>query len=422
MLKKYLDAIHIDKYVDPGLGEVETQNPADTRPIPQKIIKTPASILIEDLKVQVKETTAYVQNTIDSIVEINKTDSNFSKYYQEVINSVFNPITLETNPDAQPPQQVKYEYLKALQQDIYERATDPRAPFILDLQQMLSEIGLSSYYLNNIWSNLIVPNDLYDTFNEQDRLVKYSLFKEQQHLNIIRGQAARVNNTTLSKLSQCFVDGLVERVFSQAGPIQLAETATSLNKIIKTLEQIRFVLNLTQISLKGDWTKMGTDLGRIFGDFYKYTVDRVITGAAYGILASIQNPILDFTNEIEKVVGISGGYCTDLFELRHQLSIALNQNMGAIENDLVMRERIIESTEELRSTLVNNATKAGKNKQFIHALDIAIVELVTLRNSLIDSNDFFNLAKERTKISLLRGVSSYGNHPYLREPSTIPQY
>jgi hypothetical protein len=418
--KDLLKKPNIKKTVDPGSGDsispLTNQNIIPE--IPREISTTPIKSLVEDV-ISIASTTQFeIKQTIDDIYNTNKSDPGFLQYNELVNRSFFDPLTLLTNPNARPSQIVTINHIKLAERDVYHRVVDPRAPFLADLHRMREEAGVIQYTFTKVWDNITNPNQLYDDF-EDNRLARYSIYKDRDYLNQLRVQNSRVQNNFVSSVQEALAKGLLRRIYDQVTFTESHKAAEKVDKIIQTLKQLREVSRAAIILQNANWETFQNLITDTLGNIINRITLRTIMAQNYALYGGLYNKISEFTQGLEELTGIDTFDIPELLEFRLQVDSVFREQANKIENDLIKKEKDSAELENLRSHLYANSIKTSKTKQMVDGLDHIIQELNHLRAKLLTGDTFTEIQIEKVIASMKKRNQAYTQQVVVAPPSNI---
>ena len=393
-LDKFIRPKEIKKIVDPGLGNdpfaglLKTSTTQEDATTPQDIAETSVNTIIQDLIEEAQLTQSEVYEAIDSIASDNEGDPLFDRYHKLVKENHFNPKVLIENPKARPEPLHDPNVVKKAERNVYRNSFDPRAAFMQDLYNNVTEAGLSEYLLKNYWSNIVNSNPLYDQFDYLNSTVFLALDKEKQQLLQVRDATARIQINTVERLSFGFVRTFADRLITDLNVINTTETVQKLDSIIKSLNQIRTVFSIINIVNGEYWEQFSSNLLDIYGDTLKLVSSRVVRLTAYPVVFGVQNALEDLIETFGEVTGIENiAQVAEVNDFTMQLNGCFTQYMSEIEGDLVLRENTQLKLEENRQVMILNSQKNSKTLQFTKMIDSFISYLADLRNVIATTNE-----------------------------------
>lgn len=424
-LKKFIDPRKIKKTVDPGIGKVGSKAPdlpvefLESRENTEKDLKNVVDDVYELSLVVSNE----IAENIQAIFQLNKEDPVFSNYYEMVSKNHFNPKTLIDNPQARPAIVYSANAIKAAERDVYRRLHDPKAPFLGDLFNMLCDVGTTQYIIKRVWDGMLFANTVYDEYDHRNRLTRLAIFKERQYLEELRQRNQYIAKTKIARLSERFIDGIARKVIYEAHSNTPKDAIKNINKLLKTIRQIRLLLRMYQLLNTENWERFVQIVQEHTYDCMIATVRRTLSAQCYSILGGIQNNVLDFTNELEHFLpaGEITGYVGDLKELRVQVDGALFENLKKVEDDLVAKEAALMRSKEGRSLMLDNAIKNDKTKQLMFALGKIQDFLETFKSELlVGQGQIISDEISKLKSYVSKGLDDYTKRvTYTKPRSTL---
>jgi hypothetical protein len=407
---KYLNKRQINKVIDPHVGT--------TKPVPVTVIEnTPErtiprsgfKILVSDLIAEARITQSEIQSTINEIYTVSSSDSGFREYYEMVKANHFDALELLKNPKAKPPEKYTSTQIKAAERDVYRRIVDPRAPFVQDLYFLKFDAGVSEYALTRVWDKLLDPNELYDKFPEDDRLVRYAISKEAMHIRQIRESSHRIKKNKTSQFVDEFLSVLAHKLISRIQKDTPRSVMSEISTLVRLLRQIRAVLQISTVFNNENWEKFSGSIKDIYGDYLNYVARKLVTTQAYAIYGGVQSKIGMFTNEIDQnlPLGLRLDELPSILEFKSQIDSVFYKNLAKIEDDLLAKEEIAIKMEESRQLMYLNSRKNHRTKQYMDVLSSAISYLESARYALENTSTFTTLAVERLIATLNEGAVNY---------------
>ncbi len=409
---RYLKTKEILKRIDPGQGSA----PSSSNPqLPQEVLDerenqaTPIKTLVGDLIIESQAVQQQVKTVINDIFEYNKSDSGFVEYVEMVQANHFNPATLISNPSSKPVEVYSENQVKAAERNVYRRVVDPRAPFVGDLHNLLSDAGLSEYTLRTVWDRIAEPNGLYSDFNDENRLVRYALYREREHITHIRYSADRIKRNQGQRLSYEFMKAMSDKVVGQINIAEPKEQIAQVNKLISLIKQVKTLLIISSIFNGESWDKFQANIKDIYGDFMSIAANRAIRAQSYSIIGGVQDLVMDFTEGIENIIPLNVNLDSipEMREMRNQLDNVLARNLEKVEDDLTSRDAISAKLEESRQLMILNSKKNLRTKQFIETLNSILAFLEQIKSQLINISYFTQIDVDNLTTSLTNNADAW---------------
>lgn len=387
-LDKFVGKREIKKTIDPGVGQLQST------PLPSDIIETreveqPTSlrVLIEDIIATAKQVRNEILETISNVYETNKANPDFLTYASLVTESHFDPVVLIDNPSSTPNLKINITLLRKSQRKVYKNSVDPRAAQFLDLHRLLSEVGLSLYSMDRIWSKAFETGNILDDGEDSD-MIRYLFFKDIQHLDTIRSQNRDIASNTLQALTSCFYSGLSDRIFRDLTGSNNRELVDQLDNVIRTLKQLNIILDISSITFNKNFEKFEDTLSGMFSNFIKYSGQRIIQEQSVAAFYGLQRRTLDFVYDIEGSLGATN--CPVLRDLREQVESSVLHLLSGGEEALLFREAIMIQTKEARDILLHNTQSMSRNRKFKTIIATAISFLEMAKSLAGDPNTITN--------------------------------
>jgi len=387
-IKKYLNPVLIEKTVDPGQGDtpraISNQRKSlpveQEREIKQTTFETQVNDIIEDAKV----TQELVLSVIDDIAQENINNDLFNEYHRLVRDNHFNPAVLIKNPTARPNPIHEPNKIKGAERQVYRNSPDPRAPFIQDLYEHVTEAGLIQYTHQNYWSVMANPNDLYNSFNADNNAFRLALGKDRQQLLQTRESAERIQRNRAERLGYQFLNAMSNRLVGQLQVLVPREVIIKIDEIIQTLIQLRVLLLTISIANGEYWEQFSANIRDIYGDTLQLIATKVSRLSAYPVVGGVQTKVLEFIDDFVDFLptDVTVADIPEAREFINQINNSFGQFIRQIEDDLVYRESIQIKLEENRQHLILNSQKNSKTNQFIKAIESAIKYLEQLKITL----------------------------------------
>lgn len=411
---RYITPKKIEKVIDPGNGDapgtsiLKQETLTSTNPI-RDIVETPLTVVVQDIIQEAQSTQNYINEVLNDISETNKSDAGFTVYHEMIRENHFNPVILLKNPSARPVIKHLSNTIKAAERDVYQRLVDPRAPFVQDLYDHLSDAGLSEYVLESYWKKMVEPNELYSSFDLEHAAPRLALGKELQHLRQLRDSASRINRNKVQRLSygflRAFSDKLANGIYTSVPKEQIAQIDT----LLKILKQIRAILVVVSIFNTDNWEKFVSNLKDIAGDTLQTIATKVARTAAYPFVAGIQDKVLDFLDGFEDMLPFGLGFenVPEVSEFIGQINGCFGTFIGQVEDDLVYREGVQIKLEENRQLLLGNSIKNSKTKQFLQAIESTVQYLEEIKSLLYNINQELIVDSSILTQKLILGVENY---------------
>jgi hypothetical protein len=412
-IKKYLNPVLIEKTVDPGQGDSPKSIHDQKKVIPvdqeREIKDTTVDTQIRDIIEEAKIAQEQVLSTINNIAEENTNNTLFNEYHKLVRDNHFNPAVLIKNPDARPNPIHEPNKIKAAERQVYRNSPDPRAPFIQDLYEHVTEAGLIEYSHQRYWSTMVNSTDLYDSFSADNNAFTLALAKDRQQLLQIRESASRIERNGVQRLSYDFLNAMSLRLINQLQVAYPRELVAKIDGVIRLLNQIRVVLITVSITNGEYWEQFSSNLRDIYGDTLQLIATKISRLSAYPIVGGVQNQIFDFIDDFIAFLptNVEAADIPEVREFTNQINNCFGQFIAQIEDDLVYRESIQIKLEENRQHLILNSQKNSQTNQFIKAIESAINYLNQLRITIngIENDLATELARVTDRMS--SGVDKY---------------
>lgn len=412
---KFINKKEIKKVIDPGIGDLPNNTDKPLPKIPEyqdqvrDIQSTLIKLTISDLATEAANLQVQIRNTIDDIVQANKSDAGFTKYHQLVAENHFNPVVLLTDSKAKPPITVESNAIKIAERDVYRRVNDTRAPFIQDLYSLLADAGLSEYVLKEQWAKIANPNKFYDSFNEKDEFVRFALEKERQHLALIKESTERIHRNTVERLSYGFMKAMALKITNEVHLTTPREQIQQIDNVIKMLNNIKAILTISVIINTENWERFVSNLKGIYGDILQITATKSIKTTAYAIVAGIKDKVMEFVEGMESIIPFELDIeeIPEMRELLDQVYSTLGVQLSKVEDDLISREATYSKLEENRQLLYLNSRKNSKTKQYLELLDKVTHYLNQIKQTLQSLNESFILDTEKLLQTMITGADDY---------------
>lgn len=411
---KYINPKKINKVIDPGNGDApgsiilkqETKQQSESI---RDVVKTPISITIEDLIQESQAIQTYIYSVINDITEANKSDSGFMIYHQMVKDNHFNPTLLLQDSQLRPNLQHSQNAIKAAERDVYQRVVDPRAPFIQDLYDHVTDAGLAEYLLTEYWKQMVNPNGLYELFDMEHVAPKLALGKEAQHLRQIRDSADRIYRNKAQNLSYGFLKAFADKLSSQVYTTNPKDQIIQINKVLSLLKQLKAILLVVSIFNTESWEKFVSNLKDIYGDTLQSIAAKIAGTSAYSFIGGIQGQVFDFISTLENFIPIELNLqnIPEVSDFVFQINGCFGTFVSQIEDDLVYREGIQIKLEENRQLLLSNSQRQSKTKQFLHTVESAIQYLEEIKSLLSNINYELSLDTNLLAQKLALSVDGY---------------
>jgi len=383
----------VPKVVDPGSDSVTGTMGARNENIPsaikaqQDFKDTPIPTIVSDLKQQVINAQAEVQKAIVDIINTNATDTIFQTYSKLVQSSSFNPAVLLTDKAAKPNNKVNTSAIIEAERNVYTNLTDPRAPFLNDLYGVQSVLGSFQYTLKSVWDNILKSNEYPD-----DRLTRLSLYRDQETVAQLSNYATRVRGNTMDPIESAFVTGLVNSI-TQDLQKNSSQYSKSVEESISTLQGIQTYLQASLIIQNGQWETFFNIIKHSYTNILNQVAQKIMSSQNYATSTMLNNKIFTFTDRIEHVLGMNGMIVAPVLqEFKNQIDHAIFFEVSKIEDDMISKERTDLQTQMMRDLALTNSQKSSHTKQYIHAIDAAIVQLNSMKyqTTLGDTSSLFN--------------------------------
>lgn len=423
---KYLKAKPIVKTIDPGPGS----SPLSTNPtVPLEVTtardipNTSLATMVDDLQAHALQVQTFVTSVINDIVTTNSSDPGFTQYVSMVKANYFDPTTLTSGASGST-KVFSDAQVKIAERDVYRRVVDPRAPFVQDLHNMLSEAGLTQLTMKSVFNKIVSANNLYSEFDNDDRLTRYTLFKERQHLDELSAQADRIQKTKSGQIADNLLRAITQRIIDEINVAAPKEIINKVNDVINFFNQIKTLLGIAQILNTENWERFATDIKDVFGEFVNYSSNRIAKAQIYSIVGGLQDKILTFTDDIEKHLpfGLQLSDIPELRELQNQIDSVFLKSLSKVEDNLVQKEGDSAKLEEARRLMVMNTKKNLKTKEFMATLTQVINALQELKRELqafntgiqFDTAEFLTTLRTRlANFNQVVAISPYGINPDL---------
>lgn len=413
-LDKFITPSTIKKTIDPGTGDdplsplIKEQKRLEDSPKAKEDV-TPIPVLIQDYIELAQNTQAYISQVISDIDSVNSVDSGFSQYHQMVRDNYFNPKQLLVDNKARPVQIHEPNDIKAAERDVYRRVVDPRAPFVQDLYDHLSDAGISEYVLKSFWYNLATPNSLQNGVSPDNAVFRLALQKEAQHLRMLKSSAERIRRNKLQKLSYGFLKAFSSRIVDQVTLAAPQNEINKINEVLNILKQIRSVLTIVVLLNTENWEKFYNNIKDIYGNFLQVTASKVVRASAYAFTGEIQSQIFSIFDKFDEYIPFDLDLkdIPEAREFMYQINGCFSYFLAAVEDDFVAREAIQIKLEENRQLLFSNSQKNSQTKQFLHIIDQLIIFLESAKQTLGSINSYLKLDVDIITNSLVTGIDEY---------------
>lgn len=409
---KYLKTKPIVKTIDPGTGDSPSSKAPPTVPKEQRDLRevksTPISSRIDDLIELSKDIQQLVTATIADIEVVNSSYPIFSTYHKLVKENHFNPASLMNSPEDRPVKAHQQNEIKAAERVVYREIPDPRAPFVQDLYDHLSDAGLSEFFLTNYWKRIVEPNELYEGFSDST-LSSYVIDKEEQHLIYLRDSANRIKRNTIQALGYGFLKALANKISSEIFLSTPTEQIASVGRVSRLFKQIKTVLMVTTIMNTNKWEQFASNLKDINNDFLQIAAAKVARVPAHSFLGALEQGITTFTDGINRFLPLDLEIIDipEAQDFLDQIDGVFGFFLGQVEDDLVFRDGLELKLEENRQILITNSQKNSRTKQFLETVDGIIKYLDEAKYLLQNSSYVFQIDIDTLTQTLVNRVDSF---------------
>jgi hypothetical protein len=411
---KYLEKRNISKVTDPGDPRSESTAFSLARAIqetPAEVKETPITQIITDIGDEITVVSKEINDSIDIIYQNNKTNGFFTDYFDLSKEAFFDPRTLRTNKNLTP-KEINKQKIFSLERQVFQRSTDPRAPFIKSLFDTLQEVYILDYLKNEFWDVFNSGTSLFETWDNE--VIRYSLYQQSDYLVNLRYWNSDIQNMQRANIQNCFLNGIVELAsvdFIQLGLGDVIDRLDKLSKSLKSLKSIDLVLNLQKVELNQSWENTRIQLETAFTPVVQELGRKIYYNQVLGLVSEVSDSIFDalsisdsigerlmncigfseFTNDIEKGV-------LSVFDLTQQY----------LSEEVSRKHKVKENQSKLLAYAIKNSNLQATS----FPLDPVIKLIDALRSDIIKTGQINSKTQEQIKSRIQEDFDKLPSYPW----------
>lgn len=363
-LGKYFEQRKIEKVIDPEDGlSPETIPPIDYTKL-EASQDTPLSTIIEDISAQADNAMQNADNAIQEISQVSN-DQVFNAYLEMVKANYFDAFKM-ADPNYTPVVVYSPKLILAIEAEVYARVPDPRAPLVSDLYDLKAELGLTKLNLDTIWKEVLNDNNLYSSFETDNPVVRYSLFKEKQYIGILDSQISSIQKNVLQKVSDSFVNRFTGDLYRS-----LSYNYDSGVQINKALLQMRTLLQASLLLNTDNFKTLKVSLSNVFNNYLAKAYSKLFSTYNNAIVGGFSSTMIRDLEMFDNILNSSADVdiSKDYTEFSSQLLRSIVGALQTSEADLVYKEGYYKKISEERQLQLLNTKKNAMTKQYIYMID-----------------------------------------------------
>jgi hypothetical protein len=383
---KYTKKRVIPKVVDPSsnpAGANKATAPPEVQQA-QEIKETSLDIVVNDLESSADLVMAEIQATIAAISDRNKSSAIFNNYAKMIKENYVAPEQLLVA--GKPVPTYSPITIKLAERDVFRKVVDPRAPFFQDLHNMEFEAAAIKITTQEVWREILNGNHLYDQV-EDNQTLRQVLGREGEYLGNLSARNLAIQRLAADPVSSKLIDILVNKILERLSFHNSIEMPSWYEDTIKTLKQIKLLLNLALFAQTRDWEKFGDNLYNKFNNQVNYLAHKLYTAQLYAINAGVHNKIAEFMDDLSiPEIGIGVEDIPEITAFFNKIQGVLGTNIGEIQEDLIERDGNVIKLEENRNLLLVSSKKSLDTKQYVTIVDGILAHLDGLKTTILSLN------------------------------------
>lgn len=347
---KYLNKRSIPKVIDPGADFTSTPTITVPEGVEQKISATSVTTFLEDMSLVGKRAASSINNTLSEIYTTNKTNGYFLDYYESAKRSFFDVRKTIKDPTASPDTSLSPKDFLDMEREVFQRSTDPKAPYVKTLFDSLQEVFLVDYLGSEIWGKL---NKTRYAGELDDETAKYSIFQQTDYLAAQDNWAKTIGKLNRQGIPDCFIDGvgrLVGISSLEAGVFDALAESERLKRVIDNIKGIKIVLDLKKVDYNKEWERIRTNLDKSYTPILQELGRKVLYTSLFGIVSGISEKVFDALDEMDEIASLIGA-CRLQGEISWAIEEGVLESFGQIQefisSETQRKKKIKESQERL---------------------------------------------------------------------------